>query len=334
MTCWPLPKTRQVPYLQLVNLTRELFDLARNNDSAIPKSTNSKLTAKPPRMRGRPSPPVPPVPAEVRTRKQPSPGAVLVGPKAAGLLGWDGFSASDPEVWLVPRSQRAGKAIIRSSRWKESTRTIDRYPVADDELVLAYLQDSLGPRPRWNGDADPITATERIELAVEWLLRNGHAIGIATLRATKTEQTIRRILLDRGLNEPATDSYAEVRFIQQMRKFGINKVFRQVPLYRGDDIVNRIDVVIPFVRRGRPKRFTKYVGIPVEVDGKAFHVDTFEKDRKRGNEHSINQTRLLVVTTHMIERNPRSIYYSICRIQALRSKATSSPEADYPPEPW
>ena len=334
MTCWPLPKTGHAPYLQLVNLARENFELDRKNDSAIPKSTNSKPTAKPPRLRSRPNPPVPPVPAEVRTGKQPIPGAVLVGPKAAGLLGWDGFSASDPEVWLVPRSQRAGTAIIRSSRWRDSTRTIDGYPVADDELVLAYLQESLEPRARWNGDSDPITATERIELAVEWLLRKGHAVGVATVRATKTEMTIRRILLGRGLNEPATDSYAEVRFIQQIRKFGIKKVFRQVPLYRGDDIINRIDLVIPFSRRARPKRFIKNVGIPVEVDGKAFHIDTFEKDRKRGNEHSINQTRLLVVTTHMIERNPRSIYYSICRIQALRSKATSIPEADYPPEPW
>jgi hypothetical protein len=118
-----------------------------------------------------------------------------------------------------------------------------------------------------------------------------------------------------------------------MRKFGIKKVFRQVPLYRGDDLVNRIDIVIPFSRRARPKQFTKYVGIPVEVDGKAFHIDTFEKDRKRGNEHSINQTRLLVVTTHMIERNPRSIYYSICRIQAMRSRANAHPETGFPPEP-
>lgn len=266
--------------------------------------------------------------------KPPVPHAVLVGPKAAGLLGWDGFSPSDPEVWLVPRSHRAGKSVIRSSRWNSSTRTINGYPVADDDLVLAYLENSLLPSPRWAGDSDPISANERIELAVEWLLRNGRPVGVATLRATKTEQTVRQILLIRGADEPPTDSYAEVRFIQQMRKFGIKKVYRQVPLYRGDDVVNRIDLVIPFARRGRPKRFTKLVGIPVEVDGKAFHIETFERDRKRGNEHSINQTRLLVVTTHMIERNPRSIYYSICRIQALRSKATSSPEAGYPPEPW
>jgi hypothetical protein len=286
MTCWPLPKPGLAPYIQLVHPTRLPIDLVRKNDSDNPISTNAKPTSKPTPSGA--SLPVQSVATEARSRKRPVPGAVLVGPKAAGLLGWDGFSASDPEVWLVPRSQREGTAIIRSSRWRDSTRTIDGYHVADDELVLAYLQESLEPRPRWTRDSDPITATERIELAVEWLLRNGQAVGVATVRATKTEQTIRRILLDRGLNEPAPDSYAEVRFIQQMRKFGIKKVFRQVPLYRGDDVVNRIDVVIPFVRRARPKRFAKFVGIPVEIDGKAFHIDTFEKDRKRGNEHSIS----------------------------------------------
>jgi hypothetical protein len=275
-----------------------------------------------------------PIKADTGTSKPPHPDAVLVGPRAAGLLGWDGFSSSDPAVWLVPRNQRASTSVIRSSRWKPSKRTINGYRVADNELVLAYLGESLEPRRRWVGDSDPISRNERIELAVEWLLRNEKSVGIATLRATKTEQTVGRILLLRGANEPPTDSYAEVRFIQQMRKFGIKKVFRQVPLYRGDDVVNRIDVVIPFPRKARPKRFTKYAGIPVEVDGKAFHIDTFEKDRRRGNEHSINQTRLLVVTTHMIERNPMSIYLSIRRIQALRSRATAFPEADYPPEPW
>jgi hypothetical protein len=263
-----------------------------------------------------------------------TPGAILVGPRAAGLLGWDGFSPSDPEVWLVPRSGRAGQSIIRSSRWMSSKRTIGGYPVASDELVLAYLEVSLQPLPRWIGDRDPISVVDRIELAVEWLLRNDKPVGLVTLRATKTEQLVRQILLKRGLNEPPTESYAETRFVQQVRKFGITKVFRQVPLFRGNEIVNRIDVVIPFLGRPRPKRFTNRVGIPVEIDGKAFHVETFEKDRRRGNEHSINQTRLLVVTTHMIERNPKSIYFSLCRIQALRSRATTFPEPNYPPEPW
>lgn len=260
--------------------------------------------------------------------------AVLVGPKAAGLLGWDGFAASDPEVWLVPRYAEAGKSEIRTSRWAPATRTIGGYPIANDELVLAYLEESLKPQPRWVGDREPISVVDRIELAVEWLLRNNKSVGLATLRATKTEQTVKKILKARGLHEPPTESHAETRFIQQMRKFGITKVFRQVPLYRGDDVVNRIDIVIAFLGRPRPKRFTNRSGIPVEIDGKAFHIDTFEKDRKRGNEHSINQTRLLVITTHMIERNPKSIYFSICRIHALRAKASSHSEHDLPTEPW
>jgi hypothetical protein len=321
--------------LHLNNLRPELDESRTSNSApAVGAKSNPPTASGSSARRSKGSQKAGPNKTDDRPPKPPVPGAVLVGPKAAGLLGWDGFSTSDPEVWLVPRSHRAGKSVIRSSRWNSSTRTINGYPVANDDLVLAYLEESLLASPRWTGDSDPISATERIELAVEWLLRNGQPVGVATLRATKTEQTVRRILFIRGADEPPTDSYAEVRFIQQMRKFGIKKVYRQVPLYRGDDVVNRIDLVIPFARRGRPKRFSRYLGIPVEVDGKAFHVDTFEKDRKRGNEHSINQTRLLVVTTHMIERNPRSIYYSICRIQALRSKATSSTEADYPPEPW
>lgn len=260
--------------------------------------------------------------------------AVLVGPKAAGLLGWDGFSANDPEVWLVPRNSEAGQGAIRTSRWAPSTRVVDGCPVASDELVLAYLQEKLEPLPRWAGDKDPISVVYRIELAVEWLLRNCKPVGLATLRATETEQLVKRILTHRGPNEPPTESYAETRFIQQMRAFGIMKVFRQVELYRGDEMVNRVDVVIPFLRRARPKRFTNLVGIPVEIDGREFHADTFEKDRRRGNEHSINQTRLLVVTTHMIERNPKSIYFSIQRILAIRGRTPGDPGSNPPPEPW
>jgi hypothetical protein len=225
---------------------------------------------------------------------------VLVGPGAAGLLGWDGFSADDPTCWLVPHSSgTSGPGIIRSRLWRPSDG-----PTADPALVLAYLLHGLSPLKRSTDDRMPISIADRFELGYEHYLRNGgkppecHA-G----RVTPSVLMARQLEAQRGDGEPPTESYLETRTVQRIRTFGYKRVFRQVPLLdaRGR-IVNRIDLVIPFdPRQQRPTCFADDVGIPIECDGREVHIDTFEKDRQRNNNLVAAGAGPLVVTSTMVE---------------------------------
>ncbi len=80
-------------------------------------------------------------------------------------------------------------------------------------------------------------------------------------------------------------------------------MFRQVPLLDGRGrILNRIDIVIPFdPGQQRPTCFTDDVGIPLESDGREFHIDTFEKDRQRNNNLVTAGAGPLVVTSTVVE---------------------------------
>jgi hypothetical protein len=283
--------------------------------------------------------------------------AVLAGPKAAGLLGWDGFDPNDPAVWLVPRSARSSRETIRTKFWEPAVRQVDGYPIACDQLVLSYLLVGLRSRPRWENDSRPLSPTETLELGVEFLLRNGYAfteyvlsvesaflpaplgrrlpgvtppgtvgpskVGSPLVRLNASEAAIRDILVARGRHEPPTESYLETRTVQQLRRGGFDRVFRQVPLRVSGRIVNRIDLVVAAPRQfRRPPEFASPVGVPIEADGREFHADTFEKDRRRANHHSIERTQLLVVTHNMVEREPREIIAGVERILSERVRAS------------
>lgn len=271
--------------------------------------------------------------------------AILAGPKAAGLLGWDGFDPKDPAVWLQPRSARSKGGAIRTKYWRQSDREIDGYPIACDEMVLSYLLVGLRSRPRWENDAWPITPVESLELAVEFLLRSGYTFAefgqvvpsaflptqpkfpaactarVQLERLNVSGAATRSVLLARGPHEPPTESYLETRTIQQLRRGGFPRVFRQVPLFVEKRIVNRIDIVVAAPRQvRRPEAFSPRVGAPVEADGREFHTGTFEKDRRRANNHSVARTQLLVVTSNMVEREPKTIISAINRIFLERAR--------------
>ena len=279
--------------------------------------------------------------------------AVLAGPKAAGLLGWDGFDPNDPAVWLVPRSARSSRETVRTQFWEPAARQVGGYPVACNQLVLSYLSAGLRPRPRWENDSRPISPAETLELGVEFLLRNCYLfseyalavesaflpsplgsrlsglrppgtagpskVGSPLVRLNASEAAIRDILVARGPHEPPTESYLETRTVQQLRKGGFDRVFRQVPLFVSGRIVNRIDLVVAAPRQfRRPQEFSSPAGVPIEADGRAFHTDSFEKDRRRANHHSIERTQLLVVTHNMVEREPKEIIAGVERIFSER----------------
>jgi hypothetical protein len=225
---------------------------------------------------------------------------LLVGPGAAGILGWDGFSPSDPTSWLVPHhTGTSSPGVIRSRLWTPSNG-----PTAEPLLVLAYLLEGITSLARMPDDRAPISAIDRFELAYEHYLRNG---GIAPRRTpgrcTKSIALARDLDRNRGEGEPPTESFLETRAVQRVREFGYRRVFRQLPLLdsRGR-ILNRIDIVVPFNPRAkRPHCFTSDVGVPVEGDGRRFHELSFEKDRKRHNNFVVAGANSLVVTNTTIE---------------------------------
>jgi hypothetical protein len=225
---------------------------------------------------------------------------VLVGPGAAGLLGWDGYSADDPTCWLVPHSSgTSGPGIIRSRLWRPSDE-----PTADPALVLAHLLHGLTTLKRSPDDRSPIGVADRFELGYEHYLRNGgKPLDCRVGRVTPSVSLARQLEAQRGDGEPPTESYLETRTVQRIRTFGYKRVYRQVPLLdaRGR-ILNRIDLVVPFdPRQQRPRCFTDDVGIPIECDGRKFHIDTFEKDRQRNNNLVAAGSGPLVVTSTMVE---------------------------------
>lgn len=229
---------------------------------------------------------------------------VLVGPGAAGLLGWDGFTPEDPSYWLVPHDAGTSRpGVIRSRLWLPRTAAANPERVAVPHLVLAFLLEGLEPLPRWPGDTSPISISERFELGFESYLRAGNPMPSAAIRGTPSLRLARALFAARGPDEPPTESFLETRTIQLLRRFGYRRVFRQVHLYDRGRIVNRIDLVVPFDPKAkRPDRFVAACGVPIEADGRAHHGDTFEKDRLRNNNVTAAGSGVLVVTAAMVER--------------------------------
>ena len=169
--------------------------------------------------------------------------------------------------------------------------------------MLANLLERLTPLKRPPDDRMPIGVADRFELGYEHYLRNGGKPPDRFGRVTPSVLLARQLESRRGEGEPPTESYLETRTIQRMRTFGYKRVFRQVPLLdaRGR-ILNRIDLVIPFdPRQQRPNCFTDDVGVPVECDGREFHINTFERDRQRNNKLVTAGAGPLVVTSTMVE---------------------------------
>ena len=261
-------------------------------------------------------------------RKRPKNG-ILVGGRAAQMLGWDGFENETEVVWLVPHTTGTSRSgvetfdrygrVIRSRAWTEEHDFLGGVPVAPPHLVLATIGEGLTSAHRWPGDYTPIPPRDRIELALEHYLRRGHPVPKLN---TATLSIVRQLMRNRGQNEPPTESYAETRGIQQLRGQGLVKVFRQVPLCLQGKIVNRIDLVYPFRPSARrPDIFDPEEGAPVEIDGREYHERQFEKDRRRGNNHTVAGARLLVATPTLIERNTTELVRDINFIKDRRKQS-------------
>ena len=125
----------------------------------------------------------------------------LTGPAAAALYQLDGFRDYKwPHSWCVPWGNNTypGDRTVQARRW-EVPQMIGDIPVCSVELVVRHLHafpTDLVSR------ADGIAPIDRVELAVEHILRLGHTLCAARGGSMSGDALLRSVLLRRGNNVP------------------------------------------------------------------------------------------------------------------------------------
>jgi hypothetical protein len=231
----------------------------------------------------------------VRTRE-----LALTGPAAAALMNLDGFrDLKWTPAWCSKHPRVPGPDVIQTRRWLTPIE-LHGHVVAHPILVLRHLG-RLDLQQR-----DGISARDRVELALEHCLRDG-LIRLDDLRvgggSNSGDQLIREILRLRG-REPATESYAETRWVQCLRANGL-RCWRQFPILDGHRIIHRVDTVVPFdQRRKRPVVLLPSDGVLVEVDSRKFHEDRFEEDHQRESNYDRLAFHWISLTPNQVEHQP------------------------------
>ena len=128
------------------------------------------------------------------------------------------------------------------------------------------------------GLPDGISPRDRVELAVEHVLRNRVSLIRAGGGALPGDTTLREVLDLRNDAAP-TESYAETRAVQLFRQWDITP-WRQVHVVGAR---HRVDFMIPFVQRKQPSFVQPGDGLLIEIDSREFHEREFEKDQRRGS---------------------------------------------------
>jgi hypothetical protein len=189
------------------------------------------------RLRDYPAPALQPLGAALLAS---GPGAVACGRSAAWALGLDGVEPGCLEVAVLP-----SRSHVRSHA--------RRRLLVPSEII------PLGPF--WM--TDPITtlldlAIELDDIKWEWSLESAARKGLVTIPALTASidrraqlhwmgvARARHVLVLRGVNARPTDSQLETEFIQLIRPVPeIPEGERQLPVYRHDRLVARLDVAFP-----------------------------------------------------------------------------------------
>jgi hypothetical protein len=237
----------------------------------------------------------------------------LTGPCAAALLGLDGFEGIEwPTLWCAPPTAGARHGVVRTRQWREPV-LIGDVLVAPPQLMVRHLGllDDHCYRP-----SDGITKRDRIELAVEHLLRGGQ-IELSDLCASGAKGMaelleVRRL---RG-HEPPTESYAETRAVQLFRVADWVP-WRQVRVFAGGRIMQRVDFVLPSRRGPRPEVLLPHHGLLVEIDGRGPHEREFERDHRRQTNYDALGFRWTSFSATQIEREPLKVLEAIRALLAL-----------------
>ncbi len=224
----------------------------------------------------------------------------LTGPAAAAVLQLDGFRGIDwPLLWTSPSTCRAAPFLIRTRLWLSPT-LVEHQLIAHPVLILRHLGEGLTLS---SNSGDSISALERIELAVEHALR----VGLVTLEELRIrssrlmgDQLLHIVLAFRG-DEPPTESYAETRAVQTLRKWGLT-CWRQMWLYEHGRRKHRVDLVIPFDQKmRRPSRLRPDLGLLFEVDSREFHEGRFEEDHARQTTYDLLGFEWVTFTPNQLE---------------------------------
>ena len=237
----------------------------------------------------------------------------VTGPQAAALWQLDGFrEAVWPLRWVGPANGRGGDGVIRTRHWEAPT-FIGEVPVAPMNLLLRHL----GDLPV---HADGLSDRDRLELAVEDALRR-KLVGLDELGVPfgrgAGDRMLQEILVLRG-NEPATESYAETRAVQQMRRFGWTP-WRQVPIVERGRTLHRVDLVLPFHPRARrPVLFLPHHGFINEIDSREFHDGRFYEDHERTLTFDELGYHWMAFTPNQIEHQPERVRRAITNAMASR----------------
>jgi hypothetical protein len=239
--------------------------------------------------------------------------AVLTGAAAASLLGLDGFRDREwRPLWCAPRSVRRRPGLIRVRNWRDPQGA----GVAHVALVLRHL----GEHAAELGGFDGLTARDRIELAVEHALRDSW-VTLDELRESNSRalgDVLLRDVLDLRGDEPAAESYSEVRAIQVLRAAGLG-CWRQYPIYERRRLKHRVDLVIPFDQRvSRPELLRPHHGLLLEVDSREFHEGKFEQDHQRQTTYDLLGFAWTTITPNQIRDSPGRV------VRALQQRLASA----------
>ena len=195
------------------------------------------------------------------TQVQAGPGAVIWRRSASRLWGLDGLDRSEAiEVAVGPGGRRGDPRVSRLRRKLEVT--VERgLAVTTVGRTLLDLGPAVGPD------------------VLEWALEDGlrrQAVDLTFLRRLAAQNprcggVLRAVLARRPAGAPPTESEAETRFVQLVRRAGLPDPARQFPV----------------IARGRPARLDfawPRRALAAEVDGARFHGDdALGRDLRRQN---------------------------------------------------
>ena len=245
-------------------------------------------------------------------RRADSPPAVFTGPFAAKILGLDGFRDVDwPITACQPVARAAEPTIVRTRRWYPSSE-VDGVPVAHPALVLRHLGNDEHVL-RNAVVVEGIEPLDRIEFATEHVLRDRSAT-VRQIRVPGSRSDGDRLLhavLDRREDTPPTESFAETEAVQLFRSFGL-KPWRQMQVVSDSGrYLHRADLVLPFRPCPRPHLLLPHHGVLVEIDGRAFHEGTFEKDHERQTTYDRLGFHWLAFTANQIAHDQKNVRLAI-----------------------
>jgi hypothetical protein len=240
---------------------------------------------------------------------------VIGGAPAAALLGFDGFRDVDwPDAWCAPRTARTACRLTTTFRPRVWLPPVDSTCglVAHPALVLRQLSADIAANERvFDRNHDRVRSLDRLELALEFAFHNDLVTTDQLQIKGGFSGRPLRFLLAQRRNEPATESFAETRFVQLARSFGIVP-WRQVWVQVDGREDYRIDFVLPFDdSAARPRLFSSNDGVGVEVNSKQYHPLNFERDYQKGADYNALRLHWIQVTPNQIERQPLLVRKSI-----------------------